>query len=248
MATCLSDEWAWPPAALAPCPEEIHVWRTELEQPAARLEQCFAVLNPAEQARSRRFHFRRDQEHFTAARGMLRILLGRYLDVPPQQLDFCTNAFGKPSLAAPFAAGDLRFNVSHSHGLALIAVAAGREVGVDVEWMRADLVSEEMIAQSFSKAEAEAIRALAPEWKVQAFFNCWTRKEAFIKAVGEGLSYPLDQFSVSLTPGEPARLLSARGGAQEVARWLLSELLCDAGYAAALAVEGPGWSLRRYTL
>ncbi len=240
------DDWSPPSAALVLCYEEIHAWRVVLNQPELLVQELYGLLNPEEQERAKRFHFQKDRNHFIVARGVLRTILGRYLKIPPQQLGFCYNAYGKPSLQNEPPLSALRFNVSHSHGLAIYAIACGREVGVDVEKMRADLANDEMITRYFSHCEAETIRALTPELRTQAFFNCWTRKEAYIKAVGEGLSYPLDQFTVSVIPGEPARLLGARGGAQEVGRWSLLELNCAAGYAAALAVEGDGWSLRCY--
>lgn len=240
------NDWAAPPKALALCREEIHVWRVSLNQPEPGIQESFRLLNPDERERAGRFRFQKDRDHFTVARGALRVILSRYLDAPPERLSFCYNEYGKPSLPQRLADGDLRFNLSHSRGLALCAVACGCEIGVDVEWIRADLAGEETIATYFSNQEAETIRALPPELRTQAFFDCWTRKEAFIKAVGEGLSYPLDQFSVTVIPGRPARLLSARGGAQEVGRWSLAALDCGAGYAAALAVEGDIKRLRGY--
>ncbi len=240
------NDWAAPPKALALCREEVHVWRMSLNQPESRVQESFSLLNPDERERDSRFRFQNDRDHFIVARGALRIILSRYLDTPPERLSFRYNSYGKPALPQRLDRDDLRFNLSHSHGLALCAVACGYEVGVDVEWIRDDFAGEETIARYFSKQEAETIRALPPELRTQAFFDCWTRKEAFIKAVGEGLSYPLDQFSVTVIPGRPARLLSARGGAQEVGRWSLAPLNCGAGYAAALAVEGHGWRLSCY--
>lgn len=240
------NDWSAPPAALVLCNEEIHAWRVELHQPELLVQELFNLLNTEERERAERFHFQKDRNHFIVARGVLRTILGRYLKIPPQQLHFCYNSYGKPALQDEPLPSALRFNVSHSHGLAVYAIAFGREVGVDVEKMRAEVANDEMITRYFSRCEAETIRALASELRTQAFFNCWTRKEAYIKAVGEGLSYPLDQFTVSVIPGEPARLLSARGGAQEVERWSLQELNCSAGYSAALAVEGHGWRLRCY--
>lgn len=231
-------DWEAAPRNLTLRREEIHIWRVPLTQPEPSVREFFNLLNPVERERARRFHFQKDRDHFTVARGTLRLILGRYLDIQPQQLCFNYNAYGKPALQIESGVIDLRFNLSHSHGLALMAIAAGAEIGVDVEWIRADFAGDATIASYFSEREAETIRALPPELRTQAFFACWTRKEAFIKAVGEGLSYPLDQFSVSVIPGQPARLLNARGGAQETGRWSLVELKCGAGYAAALAVDG----------
>ncbi len=239
-------DWAAAPKTLAPLQDEIHIWRASLNQPEPATQGLFNLLNQDEREKAARFHFQKDRNHFTVARGALRVILGRYLNRPPQELRFRYNAYGKPALESEPGFNDLRFNISHSRGLALCAIACGCEVGVDVEWIRADLAGEEMIARSFSDQEAEAIRALPAELRTQAFFDCWTRKEAFIKAVGEGLSYPLDQFTVTVIPGQPAGLLSARGGAQEASRWSLAALNCGPGYAAALAVEGPPRMLRGY--
>jgi 4'-phosphopantetheinyl transferase len=240
------NDWATPPKALALSREEVHVWRAPLNQPESRVQESFRLLNQDERERAWRFRFPQGRDHFTVARGALRVILSRYLNIPPERLSFRYNAYGKPALQSELACDDLRFNLSHSRGLALCAVACGYEVGVDVEWIRADLAGEETIARYFSNQEAETIRALPPALRTQAFFNCWTRKEAFIKAVGEGLSYPLDQFTVTVVPGQAARLLSARGGAQEAGRWSLVDLNCGDGYAAALAVERHGLRLSCY--
>jgi 4'-phosphopantetheinyl transferase len=240
------DDWSPPPAELAISREEVHVWRVALNQPGSPVRELFNLLNLDERERAERFHFRKDRDHFIVARGMLRTILGRYLKLPPQQVRFRYNAYGKPALQSEPILSVLKFNISHSHGLALYTVACDREVGVDVELIREDFANDESITRYFSEGEAETIRALAPELRTQAFFTCWTRKEAFIKAIGEGLSYPLDQFTVSVVPGKRACLLSARGGAQEAGRWSLHDLNCGAGYSAALAVEGYDWRLRCY--
>jgi 4'-phosphopantetheinyl transferase len=207
-----------------------------------------SVLSADEHERAERFRFRKDREHFIAARGLLRILLGRYLDLPPRQLSFSYSPYGKPQLAGVSGGAALRFNVSHSHGIALYAVALGREIGVDVEYIRREVVGESIAEHFFSAREVASLRALPAEMQPQAFFNCWTRKEAFIKAIGEGLSFPLDEFDVSLVPDEPAALLNTRNGPLEAARWSLQALPVDEGYVAALAVEGHEWRLECWRL
>jgi len=159
-------------------------------------------------------------------------------------LRFSYSPYGKPSLAEEFNVGALCFNLSHADGLALYAVTCGRQLGVDIERVRADLVDAQVAEQFFSPQEVAALRALSGNIQPQAFFNCWTRKEAYIKARGEGLSLPLDQFDVSLAPGEPAALLRTGGEPREVTRWSLKELSPGGDYVAALAVEGHGWRLR----
>ncbi len=133
--------------------------------------------------------------------------------------------------------------MSHSHGVALYAVTRDREVGIDLEFIRRDLEVEQIAERFFSRRETATLRALPTALREYAFFLCWTRKEAYIKARGEGLSLPLDQFDVSLIPGEPAALLSTQPDSDEALRWSLQELTLASGYVAALAVEGRGWSL-----
>jgi len=202
------------------------------------------TLTLDERARARRFRFPRDRDRFIVARGVLRAILGRYLGVDPGRLRFRYSPYGKPALAGPFEDEGIRFNLAHSQGIALYAVSRGREVGIDVEYVRADLADERIAERFFSPREVATLRAVPAEQRREAFFHCWTRKEAYVKARGEGLSLPLDQFDVSLAPGEPAALLSTPGDPPEVTRWSLQALNPGPGYVAALAVEGNGWRLR----
>jgi len=228
---------------------EVHVWRATLDWPSkslAGLEQC---LSSDERERLERFRFERDSRRYLVGRGALRTVLGRYLDVGPERLRFDYTPFGKPYLTPGLmgdvtAFEDLIFNVSHSGKLLLIAVAAGRALGIDVEQVRADVEVESIAARYFSPREQSALAKLTGMEQVEAFFDCWTRKEAYIKAKGDGLSLPLDQFDVSLLPGEAARLLETRPDRDEARRWDLIELDVAAEYKAALAVEGTGWTLR----
>jgi 4'-phosphopantetheinyl transferase len=224
--------------------DEAHVWRASLlqsRQETARLRQ---LLTPDEQSRADRFHFQKDRDHFIVARGILRSLLGRYLEVEPGRLRFEYSSYGKPRLSKEFDGGALRFNLSHSHERVLYAFARGRELGVDIEYLRQDFACEEIARRFFSPREVAAFCSLPVSQRTEAFFHCWTRKEAYVKALGEGLSVPLDEFDVSLLPGEPAALLSNRRRPQEVARWSLQTLDVASVYAAALAVEGHDWQLK----
>ncbi|HEU4726932.1 MAG TPA: 4'-phosphopantetheinyl transferase superfamily protein [Kofleriaceae bacterium] len=228
--------WRTPPAELALAPGDAHVWRLPLAQPPAPLAVLARTLDPDEQARARRFHFERDRIAYTAARGALRTLAGRYLGVPPGELVFAYQAKGKPHLDP--AASDLCFNVSHSGNFALLAFTRGSEIGVDVERRRPldDLLSLARI--SFSAAEYATLCGLPPGHQTDAFFACWSRKEAFIKTTGEGVSQLAD-FDVSLRPGEPARLLRVKDEPAPPRRWSMHELPEIAGHAAALVVERP---------
>ena len=223
--------------------DEVHVWRASLDQAPARIQGFLHTLAADERARAERFYFERDRDHFIVARGVLRAILGRYSSRAPEGLSFCYGAHGKPALAGHSGADAIRFNVSHSGELALYAVARDREVGIDLERIRFDLAAAEIAERFFSQAEVEMLRALPAEAQRDAFFRCWTRKEAYIKARGEGLSLPLDQFDVSLAPGEPAELLRTQRDPSEASRWSIHELTPAPGYVAAVAVEARGWRL-----
>jgi len=235
--------WRLPPETLILGSDEVHVWRAALDQTTSQIESFRHTLAADEQARVERFYFRRNREHFIVARGVLRALLGFYLNNAPECLSFRYSSHGKPALAWESGGDMIRFNLSHSHGVALYAVTRGREVGIDLEYIRSDLEVEQIAERFFSRREIATLRALPIDLRTDAFFLCWTRKEAYIKARGEGLSLPLDQFDVSLIPGEPAALLSTHRGSHEALRWSLQELTPAPGYVAALGVEGHGWGL-----
>lgn len=222
----------------------MHLWLAKLDQPTEILRAMRQLLSPDEIQRAERFHFRKHREHFTVARGVLRTILGGYLRVEPSQLSFAYSAYGKPALAGMQDQLTLRFNLSHSHELALYAFTLRREIGLDLEYRREDFASEQIAERFFSAREVEMLRALPSRLRTEGFFNCWTRKEAYIKAVGLGLSLPLDQFDVSLAPSEPAALLRTGDDEREAARWSLRELTPAEGYTAALAVEGHDWQLK----
>lgn len=224
--------------------DEVHVWRSYLDLAASQIQALYQTLSADERSRAERFYFQQDQHRFIAARGILRAILGRYLRVESNQLRFGYGLYGKPALTGECGGEDLRFNLSHSDGLALYAVTRGREVGVDLERIRADFVDEQVAKRFFSPEEVSALQALPAHLQKEAFFNCWTRKEAYIKARGEGLSFPLDKFEVSLSPGAPAALVSTLSDPQEATRWSLHHLFPGPGYVGALAVEGQSWQLK----
>jgi 4'-phosphopantetheinyl transferase len=235
--------WRFPPATIILGRNEVHVWRADLDQPPPQIESFLHTLSTDEQMRAERFYFQRDRERFITAHGILRAVLGLYLNRAPKCLSFYSSPHGKPALALESGGDALRFNMSHSHGVALYAVSRGREVGVDLEFIRRDFEVEQIAERFFSRRETGTLLALPTNSRKYAFFLGWTRKEAYIKARGEGLSLPLDQFDVSLIPGEPAALLSTRPDPDDALRWSLQELFPATDYAAALAMEGPDWSL-----
>jgi len=243
-AESVEGVWEAAPSRVVAVREEVHVWRASCRLQANEVKALRGLLSEDEAARADRFHFARDRDDFTAARGVLRVILGRYTGREPAGLRFIYSPFGKPSLDGGEGGGALRFNLSHSGGVALYAVTLGREVGIDVEQVREEMDCVGVADRFFSANEVEVLHSLAREAQTRAFFECWARKEAYIKARGEGLSMPLDSFDVSLAPGEPAALLRTREEAGEASRWTLRELSAGQGYAAAVAVEGGGWRLR----
>ena len=233
--------WTEPPQSLSLDTGAVHVWRISLDQPDDALERFRGTLEPHEIERAGRFHFEKHRRHFIVARGFLRTVIARYLETQPQSLRFSYGAYGKPALESEHV---LRFNLSHSHEIALLAVALDAELGVDVEHIRADFASEDIAQRFFSRAEVETFNALPTEEQVAAFFRCWTRKEAYIKAIGKGLSQPLDAFDVTLAPGVRPALLRAEQ--DDVSRWLLRDIDVGEGYAGALAVERPVAEVRLF--
>lgn len=233
-------EWMPAPARLRPESHEVHVWRARLDLPAARLSSLAQTLAHDECARAERFHFVRDRKRFIAARGILRDVLARYVGISPAQIRLRYDPQGKPSLD-----GDLlQFNLSHSDDLTLVGVALGRAVGVDVERVRSGAADERMAKRFFSPRETEILLKLPASCRPPAFFRCWTRKEAFVKARGDGLSFPLDQFDVSLAPGAPAALLRVADEPEAPSQWRLEDLgEPGPGYVAAVAVQGHDWQL-----
>ena len=228
------DNWTSPPDSLHIESRHVDVWRIFLNLQADSIKVAESTLSADEAQRAARFHFPKDRDHFIAAHGILRQILGRYLHCKPGELIFSVNQYGKPSLVD----SKLEFNLSHSGDFALLAVTQNRKVGVDVERIRQGISSHVIAQQYFSKAEVAELQSLPITQREAAFFTCWTRKEAYIKAQGIGLSLPLESFDVSLSPNEPAMLRAVRPDSQEAARWTLISLNVVPKYVGALAVEG----------
>ena len=242
--TNLDQQWNIPPFDLRLSESEVHVWRASLKQPVSVVQNLQQVLMTEEVTRARRFYFEKDSHHFIVARGLLRTILGRYIDRDPRHLRFCYNSYGKPSLDFPSKESELNFNLSRSYELVLYVFTYFRQVGIDVEYLRSDVDFEQLAKHTFSPYEYAMFHALPEAMKRESFFNQWTCKEAYIKAKGKGLSIPLDQFDISLSSDEPVMLLHSREDSQETTRWSLRTLAPAPGYAGALAVGGNGWHLR----
>jgi len=237
------DSWSAPPNDLRLTSDEVHCWRTTLNRTETEIKRLWQTLAPDEQERARRFRFDKHRRHFIIARGLLRAILSRYLEIEPREVELCYSPYGKPALAPEHGDEPLRFNLSHSGELALYAFNCSRDIGIDVEHVRSEFAEMEIAERFFSRREFAAFVSLPEALRTIGFFNCWTRKEAYIKARGEGLSFPLDKFDVSLAPDEPAALLHTDGNTREAERWSLSDLQAGTGYSAALAVEGRNWRL-----
>jgi 4'-phosphopantetheinyl transferase len=208
---------------------EIHIWRVPLDAPMA--SHYGGHLSASEQARRDRFHFERDRRCYEASRGCLRARAGVYLGRAPSEIEFQENRYGRPEMADP---GDrwLHFNVSHSGAWAVIAFGRDMEVGIDIEQHRSG-VGLDLARRFFSKTEVDELAALGAAVRDLGFFSCWTRKEAYVKALGTGMSTALDSFSVSLSPGDPVRFLAGAGP-----QWQLLDFEVAEGYSGALAHDG----------
>ncbi len=227
--------------------EEVHVWAVGLVQADAVVEGLRATLSEDERERAEKFYFEKHQREYVVARGALRNILARYMRCEAGSLEFNYSLQGKPMLVRPPSPlPALEFNLSHSGQVAIYVVTRGRRVGIDIEAMRKLDDLEGLARSNFSAAENAVLKSLPASQKHEAFFNCWTRKEAYIKALGDGLGYPLDQFDVTLRLGEKARLLKVASDPQEAARWRLEALDVAIGYTAAVIVEGQDWTMRMW--
>ena len=238
--TTLMADWPAAPPDLQIAPGEVHVWAANLALPSQQLAEMEAVLDDAERGRASRFVQPLHRDRFIAAHGFLRRLLGRSLQLEPGVIQFVAGAQGKPAID-----GGLEFNLAHSGDVALIALARGRAVGVDVEQVRAMPDAEGIAARFFSADEQAALAATPAGGRQDAFFNIWTRKEAWIKAIGAGLSFPLDQLTVSLGAGEEDCLLSAAGGPAVTTQWRLRALSALPGLQRRRSPPAPRRNGRR---
>jgi 4'-phosphopantetheinyl transferase len=202
------------------------------------------MLASDELQKADRFRFEIDRARHVIGRGLLRLLLAHLLDIKPIRVHFEYSAFGKPRLSGVAPEHGLQFNVSHSGDFVLLALTVGRAVGIDLEKMKTGLPVDGIAKHFFSKRERMELATLSADLRSAAFFTCWTRKEAYIKAKGE--SVPLSQFDVSLLPGCPAQLLATRPDTTESARWVLQDLDLHCDYKAAIAVEGSGLRIKSW--
>jgi 4'-phosphopantetheinyl transferase len=214
----------------------VRVWAVDLQTTESSLARCLAWLDAGEKERAGRFHFDEHRQAFILGRGVLRALLGRFLEAPAAEIQFVYGPKGKPALAN--SSSPLRFNVSNTGRLAVYAFTEDCELGIDVERIHPIPQMEDIAARFFSAAEAAELSELPESDRPQAFFNCWTRKEAYIKAVGDGLSVPLDSFRVTLRPGAAARMLCLDGSVEAAQGWTLQDFRPGPDAVGALAYPG----------
>ena len=215
----------------------IHLWHASPQQHRSLLPNLSTLLSTDEADRRGRFHFESDRQDFTFARGMLRTVLAAYLQTDPRALRLRYSEHGKPSLVFTGPEKDLQFNLSHTQGAVLLGICRQRAIGVDIERVREDFSPQEIATRFFSSAEQQALMSLPKAEQRRAFFRCWTRKEAFLKARGHGLSFPLERFDVSIAAGETEVRLTTRPDPEEAQRWQILQAPAPDGCAAAVAVE-----------
>jgi len=220
-------------------PNQVHVWQISLAAPGTPATVSPSPLSEDELQRANRFHFEKDRLRFIAARSALRNILATYLNLPPREVAFSYASGGKPALAPHLNHSALHFNLSHSHDYALLAITPNSRVGADIEFINPDRATGAIAQRFFSPAEAASLQALPPAKRTAAFFQCWTRKEAYVKALGAGLSLPLSSFEVAFGPGVPASLLRIRNSPEMPSNWRLHDIPAPQGYAAAVAVDNP---------
>jgi 4'-phosphopantetheinyl transferase len=243
--------WSHAPSTLTFPASRVDVWSVHLDEPLKAESEASvlspAVLSPDEIARASRFHFEKDRIHFTRCRSALRGLLADYLLIPAAEIHFEYLTSGKPYLAVDQNPRALQFNVSHSANMALIAVGSEHRLGVDIERIRDDVDTASLAERFFSPRERDGLRALPKPLRVTGFYACWTRKEAFLKATGDGLSFPLADFSVTTHPNRAPALEDIKGDQEAAKQWSLADLSVAEGYRATLVVEGVFSSLETYT-
>jgi 4'-phosphopantetheinyl transferase len=236
-------DWSTPAAFPILPANTVHVWCAALGVDGETLKACAAVLSASERSRAERFVLERDKISFIAAHGILRTLLARYLGCAAEAIQFTNGVHGKPAVSYPTLPYVLSFNLSHAHGLAAVAIVRDRQIGVDVEKIRPEFAGDEIAKRYFSAEEVAELGRLPAELRAEMFFRCWTRKEAYVKALGEGLRFPLDKFSVSLTSDEQVKLR-----AEDAHRWSIRSFEPPGRFAkthaGAVVCEGADWSVQ----
>ena len=230
--------WSTASTGLPLSADRIDVWRANLNASTTELKQYYNLLSADEHKRAERFHFDQDRHRYIIRRSILRSLIASYLETDPVTIEFSYNEYGKPSIGNNMAE-PIQFNLSLSNDLALFAFSQQQDIGIDIEKNDIRVVNEKIVQRYFSESESKTLLALPQHQQIFAFYNAWTRKEAWVKARGMGLSIPLDSFTVSLSPDEPAKLIAVASDSTSANDWSMVALTPAPDYTAALAVRGP---------
>ncbi|MGB0909642.1 MAG: 4'-phosphopantetheinyl transferase family protein [Nitrospirales bacterium] len=230
------NAWNSPPQDITLPPDHVHIWKANLSPPQPQLAHLQTILSADEQARAQRFRFSKHRKAFVTARGLLRLILSRYLNTSPRALSFAQEAHGKPYLLSP-TTPPFSFNISHSNDMALFAVTLKNLVGIDIEYHRKKVNVPSLIQRICSTEEKEILMALSPTEQKRGFFACWTRKEAYVKATGKGITIPFTTITVSLPPSPCVELRHIEDD-EDISLWTLSDIQVSPRYTAALAIKG----------
>ena len=241
----MKSVWNSPPPDLELSPDHIDVWQIPLGPPM-QIERCRTLLSWEELERCKVFKSEKRLREFIICRGLLRLLIARYLDTDPSTLDIAYTKHRKPYLPAASLGVPISFNITHSHNLALIALTLERMIGVDIEYIRHNVEFRKLAKRFFSKQESRALDAYDDTFLPAAFFACWTRKEAFVKALGDGIAFGLADFSVSIDPRDRDVTLQTDGNTNGAGRWSIINLDIGSDYAAAVAADGESFKLRSW--
>jgi 4'-phosphopantetheinyl transferase len=235
----------WHTVSTAPqlCEGEVHIWQVSLDVADGHWQVLMSLLPDDEQAKASRFHFVKHRRRHTVSRAALRTLLGQYLKLPPPAIEFTYNAHGKPRLADERLR--IKFNVSHTEEIMLVAFAIDSEVGVDIESVLRDVDYVDIGKRWFSPLESRTLLSMPENQRIDAFFRAWSRKEAYIKARGEGMSHPLCQFTVTMDELEP-RLIEHQDDPRETSRWRFIDIDVAQNYQATVVVESSDWKVNYY--
>ncbi|OCQ99688.1 4'-phosphopantetheinyl transferase [Oscillatoriales cyanobacterium USR001] len=229
--------WNTPPQKMILSSNNIHIWRANLHLPIEQIETFFQTLSADEKIRAEKFHFDRHRNFFIAARGILRAILSRYLEIKPHQLRFNYSTRGKPEIAENCGVKNLEFNLSHSEEIAIYGITCASKIGIDIEKIRSIDDAEQIAKRFFAARECSWLSEISPSEKPAAFFRLWTCKEAYLKAIGEGLAFGLDRFEISFSSSESPTIISIQGSDRIEIPWFLQQLTPVSGYVGSVAVK-----------
>ena len=234
-ASQIITDWISSPGNIELKPDSVHIWSVHISQNKSNLTYFWDLLSTDEQKKANAFYFSKDKNCSIIARGVLRELLGSYLKIDPKHIEFQYGKNGKPMFGNP---ENIEFNISHSGDVIIFGFTKNNEIGIDVEYIKQDPELLEIASNFFSDEEVKSLYELDTSERLLGFFNCWTRKESFIKAKGDGLSFPLKEFVVSLSPYKKTALLKTKWDANEKSKWVLESFVPSSGYVGAIAVQG----------